>query len=281
MAAMIKKADLHTHSTASDGQHTPTEVVEKAAALGIEVLALTDHDTIDGWEEAVQAGSRLEIQVVRGVELSAKGYTTFHILGYGFPADAPVLAELCNRMKSRREERAFRLLAYLNEKKIPLFMEDVEEFAGGNIIGRVHFARAMVKQGYVSNTREAFDRYLDTEEYHEKIEGYKPSAQECIAAIRDSGGYAALAHPYQVGLENDGLDALVGRLTSDGLCAIECYYPKHTPEQTAFYRHLADKYHLHSTGGSDFHGERIKPGIYPTAWPLELNWLLKDDVKHT
>lgn len=118
------------------------------------------------------------------------------------------------------------------------------------IYTRPHFAQVMVRHGYVSTNREAFDRYLDTDEY-QKLERFKVSARDCIAAIRSDGGRAALAHPYQLGLDDERLEALIRQLKDSVLEAIECFYPRHTPEQTAFYLELARRYDLHVTGGSD------------------------------
>ena len=265
--------DLHTHSTASDGQYTPSELVKLAKERGLEVLALTDHDTVDGISEAVRAGERHGVRVLPGIELSAREYHTFHILGYGIEPKAPELAELCRRMKARRDERVDRLLAFLGEKGIELTAAEVEDIAGGDVIGRPHFAQAMVRRGYVAANREAFDRYLDTKEYHKKVERGKPSVKECITAIRAAGGTASLAHPYQIGIGNDELDRLASELAGYGLDAIECYYPKHTPEQKSFYLHLTEKYGLHVTGGSDFHGEKVKPDVELAALQLELDWM--------
>ena len=272
---MKKIADLHTHSTASDGQYTPSELIHLAKKRGLEVLALTDHDTLDGLDEAVQTGKELGVQVLRGVELGAKEYRSLHILGYGFSSDAPGLQRLCSWMKEGRDQRKYRIIDFLREKGLVLTLEEVEEIAGGNIIARPHFAQAMVKRGYVASNREAFDRYLDTPEYT-KIERQKPDMRTCVETIRGAGGRVSLAHPYQVKLPDDALEALVRTLVGYGLDAIECYYPCYTPEQQAFYLHLAEKYHLHITGGSDFHGERVKPDIAMAALPLELDWLTGD-----
>ena len=149
----------------------------------------------------------------------------------------------------------------------------MEELAGNAVIARPHFAQVMVRHGYVSTNREDFDRYLDTDEY-QKIERFKVSARDCIAAIRSDGGRAALAHPYQLGLDDERLEALIRQLKDSGLEAIECFYPRHTPEQTAFYLELARRYDLHVTGGSDFHGERVEPDITLKRWELNLTWLL-------
>lgn len=117
-------------------------------------------------------------------------------------------------MKARRDERSQLLLAFLRDKRVELSLSEVTEIAGGDIIGRPHFAQAMVKRGYVSTNREAFDRYLDTEEYHEKVERDKPSVRECIEAIKESSGKVSLAHPYQIGVSDEELDKLVVELTA-------------------------------------------------------------------
>lgn len=272
-------ADLHTHSTASDGQYAPAELVRLAHDRGIRLLALTDHDSLDGLSEALAAGEALGLPVLRGVELGAREYRNLHILGYGFSAAAPGLRELCAWMKKGRDERKYRIIDYLREKGLELTLEEVEEIAGGAIIARPHFAQAMVRRGYVQSNREAFDRYLDTAEYA-RIERAKPDARTCVEAIRAAGGRVSLAHPYQVGLEDAALDALVGQLAGYGLDAIECFYPKHTPAQRAFYLRLAEKHRLRVTGGSDFHGERVKPDVALAAWDLEADWLLETQRKN-
>ena len=267
-------ADLHTHSTASDGQYTPAELVWLAKDRRIEVLALTDHDTLDGMEAAVEAGETLGLRVLRGVELGAAEYENFHLLGYGVRPGAPELEALCEKFKTGRDQRNGRILDYLREKNRELTLEEVKEIAGGDIIGRPHFAQAMVRRGYVQNNREAFDRFLDTPEYHQKVKRFKASAETCLSAIKSAGGKASFAHPYQVGLDEEALEALVRALKDLGLDAIECRYPRHTPDQTAFYLRLVEKYGLRITGGSDFHGERVKPDVELAAWDLDLDWLL-------
>jgi len=269
---MIYKADLHTHSTASDGQYAPAELVRLAKARGVEMLALTDHDTMDGVDEAVGAGEALGLRVVRGVELSADDYLNLHILGYDFSPAA--LKGRLDSLKSGRNDRKYRIRDFLRTKGLEIPLDEVDEEAGGGSIGRPHFAKVMLRHGYVATRKEAFDRYLDTPEFQEIEKGTKPSAQECVEQIKAAGGKVSLAHPYQIVLNGETLEELVKRLKGYGLDAIECYYPIHTPEQTAEYLRLAQGYGLHITGGSDFHGEKNKPDHPLAAWELELDWLL-------
>lgn len=266
--------DLHTHTTASDGQYTPAELAALAKKRGLSVLAVTDHDTIAGVAEAQRAGSVLGLTVIRGVELSAKDYPNCHILGYGFRDGDTELARLCEQFRAGRDERKYKIVDFLREKGVELDLAEVEEIAGGEVIARPHFAQVMVRHGYVSTNREAFDRYLDTEEFRQKVKRFKADAKTCVEAIKAAGGKVSLAHPYQMGLPDDALEMLVQQLKGWGLDAIECFYPKYTPEQQKFYLHLADKYQLRCTGGSDFHGERVKPDVELAALELELDWLL-------
>lgn len=265
--------DLHIHSTASDGQYAPGELVQMAKEKGIDTLALTDHDTLDGLVEAAQAAAQYGVRLLRGVELSAGEYHNFHILGYQFRDDPASLQTLCERFQKGREEKKLLLLDFLHSKGVDITLDEVERLAGGKIIGRPHFAQALVQRGYVKTNQEAFERYLDTPEYHE-IKIFKLSARECIDAIKSSGGKASLAHPYQLQLDDSKLEGLVKKLSDWGLDAIECYYPKHTPTQQAFYLKLTEVYGLHATGGSDFHGEKVKPDVALARLDLDVGWLL-------
>lgn len=270
---MTAFSDLHTHTTASDGQYTPAELVQLAKDRGLSVLAVTDHDTIAGVSEAQRAGDTLGLLVIRGVELSAKEHTNFHILGYGFRDGDTELAHLCEKFRAGRDDRKYKIVDFLREKGVKIDLAEVEEIAGGEVIARPHFAQVLVKQGYVSTNREAFDLYLDTEEFRQRVKRFKADARTCIEAIKAAGGKVSLAHPYQMGLPDKELEALVGQLKGWGLDAIECFYPKYTRLQQAFYIHLAERYRLHQTGGSDFHGEKVKPDVELAALDLDLDWL--------
>ena len=270
---MVCFADLHTHSTASDGQYEPAELVKMAKAMGLDALALTDHDTAYGIPEAQEAGKRLGVRIIPGIEMSAIEYPTFHILGYGFSTAGTPLADFCVDLATGRRERAERIIAYLKGKGFSVSMEDVQEKAQGAVIGRPHFAALMVERNFVDNRREAFDMYLDTEEFHRDVDFAKPSGRECVEMIKASGGLVSLAHPYQIGLDTAELEALIRRMKDWGLDAIECWHSGHSQEMSALYLSLARKYGLHVTGGSDFHGERVKPGIELLRLALDLSWL--------
>lgn len=265
--------DLHTHSAVSDGQHSPTELVRLAKEAGIDVLAVTDHDTVDGVKEAVKAGRELGVRVVQGIELSAREYNTFHILGYGINSADPGLIALCEERRDCRDRRSRRIIEYLAGNGMDISLQEVEAVAGGVIIGRPHFARVMLAKGYITDFRQAFDQYLDTREYHDYLGNARPPVEQCIRVLKGAGGKVSLAHPHQIGINDDALERQVRELAALGLDAIECYYPKHTATQTAFYLELAKKYGLHVTGGSDFHGEKVKPEIRLAQLDLELDWL--------
>lgn len=266
-------ADMHTHSTASDGQHSPEELIGLAKEKGLELLALTDHDTIDGLEEAMAAGERAGIRVLPGVELGAKEYRSLHLLGYGFRIDDPGLSSFCARMKAARDERKYKIIDFLAEKGVYIDLSEVEAVAKGGVVARPHFARVMLEHGYIKSNREAYEKYLDTEEY-QRIAIKRLSARDCIEIIHGAGGKVSFAHPYQVKLDDGALEGLVRDLKGWGLDAIECYYTKHTPEMQAQYLALAKKYGLHVTGGSDFHGAFVKPDVPLAKLRLELGWLL-------
>lgn len=269
---MIYKAELHTHSTASDGQYTPAELAELVKRRGVEVWALTDHDNVGGVADAVKAGESLGLHVLCGVELSADDYLNLHILGYDF--SAPALQSWLDSLKGGRDNRKYRIRDYLRKKGVEIPLDEVDEEAAGGSVGRPHFARVMLRHGYVATRKEAFDLYLDTPEFAEMERGSKPTAQTCVEKIKEAGGKVSLAHPYQIVLNRETLEELVKRLKGYGLDAIECYYPIHTREQTAEYLTVAKKCGLHVTGGSDFHGEKNKPDHPLSAWELELDWLL-------
>lgn len=252
--------DLHTHSQCSDGQDTPEELVRSAAAAGITVLALTDHDNINGVPVARRTAETLGIRLISGIEISVQGAKELHILGYGVDEMDKGLHDFYEENRRLRIRRRDLLLKQLNAAGVPITLEDICRINNGKNSGRPHFARTLVAMGYADSIQDAFDRYLTTPEYY-AIERPKPAPEEGIAMIRRAGGVAVLAHPYILKLEDTAFRSLLRQLISYGLQGIECYYSKHTPEEMQYYAAIAEEYGLLKTCGSDYHGPSIKPDI--------------------
>lgn len=252
--------DLHTHSTASDGKLTPTDLVEYALKAGIEVLALTDHDTLSGLGEAGEAAGRIGLEFIPGVEISAEyNPGTMHMLGYFINPDNEELVQTLSWLRGGRDDRNHLILSRLAELGCPLDWDEVAALAGGETMGRPHIATAMVQRGYVASFKEAFDRYLGkgAAAYQDRE---KMTPERAIECIRGAGGLAVLAHPQTLSLSKEELSTLLGRLASLGLSGIEAYYYSHSEEETRLYLALAARHGLLVTGGSDFHG----PGMLET-----------------
>jgi predicted metal-dependent phosphoesterase TrpH len=257
----MKNIDLHTHTTASDGSFAPAEVVTMAHEAGLYALAITDHDTTAGVAEALAAGEKLTLEVVPGVELSVDHARlgSLHILGYFIQPGHPDLAGRLEDIRGGRGKRNEKILARLAELECPLKLEEIEQIAGGEVIGRPHLAQAMVKHGYVKTTQEAFDLYLARGK-PAYMERERMSPEEAVGRIRRAGGVAVWAHPGLVGLEESELEREVLKLVSAGLCGIECHYPEHSPQTTGLLLKLCRRHDLAPTGGSDFHGA-AKPAV--------------------
>jgi len=252
--------DLHTHTNKSDGQYTPSEVVTMAAARGISILAITDHDTVSGLAEGEARAAELRITFVPAIEISVEGNRDLHILGYYIDyADASLL-QLCENFMYLRTQREGRIFNYLRAYGVAPSEEQVKRYVTQGTAGRPHFARAMVEAGYAATVQDAFDRYLGTPEF-DAIERSKPPARDGIEAIMKAGGVPVLAHPALLKLNDKCLDALLYELSEYGLAGMECYYSMHSGEQTSRYLELAHKHGLLVTCGSDFHGEQTKPGV--------------------
>lgn len=252
--------DLHTHTTASDGSMKPSELVLHAKESGLKAIAITDHDTVEGMEEALAEGKRTGLEVLPGVEISADYEKEIHILGYFPCGNYRGISDVLEQLKKNRDERNPKIVKKLNDMGMKITMEEVlKEADDSKIIGRPHIAAVLAKKGYVSSIDEAFDKYLafGRPAYFKKD---KLSPGESIAAIKDAGGIAVLAHPGLMGYDNDKLDKLVAYLLDFGLKGIECYYVDHTPDETSNFIRIAKKYDMVVTGGSDFHGS-FKPDI--------------------
>lgn len=255
--------DLHTHSSASDGSLTPTQLVRHARNLGLKAIALTDHDTIGGNEEAAQAALSLGVEVVPGVEMSSHYPTgTMHILGYYLDFRNSGLAEELAHLQRIRLERNRAIAVKLKELGIDLEFEDVLKLAGPHgQVGRPHFARALVERGVVGSIDAAFERYLKKGAPAYSAKFRLPPA-EAIKLIRQAGGLAVLAHPFTLHLDDDPprFTSLMCELKEMGLAGIEVHYSEHRPKQEALYLAAAQECGLLLTGGSDFHGAN-KEGV--------------------
>ena len=249
--------DLHTHTNESDGTLSPSQLIAEAARRGVNVLAITDHDTFAGYDAAVPLASKADVALVRGIELSTRLYgESVHLLGYFPGSDA--LAEFRRwvlEMQASRRDRNVRLAARLRELGFDIRLEEAEALGRG-MTGRPHFARIMVRKGYVPDLRQAFDQYLD-ESAIAYVHRREPQFAESVKRVRDAGGIASLAHPTR--LRRDAA-ALMPELRAAGLDAIEAYHSDHSREETEAYLDLARRYGLKVTGGSDFHGD-VKPEV--------------------
>ncbi len=256
---MSRTIDLHTHSTASDGSFSPGELVRHAWENGLSAVALTDHDTVSGIEEALEMGKALGIEVIPGIEIGLEFKPEMHMLGYFFNNSYKKIGKVLDRLLNSREERNPRIIAKLNELGFNITMGDVRHNAGGSIIGRPHIAKALVDKGYVKDNNEAFEKYLASGKpaYFPKD---KLTPAEGIGEILEAGGIPVLAHPIYLGMDYSRLDGLLADMKKAGLKGIEAYYTENRYEDTGNLLRLAIKHELIPTGGSDFHGS-FKPDI--------------------
>ncbi len=251
--------DLHIHSTTSDGTMSPGELVHYAQKKGLSAIAITDHDTIDGVDEALAAGQSIDLEVVPGIELSAK-YCSYnvHLLGYLLDCRHKELHVALGQLQAGRIERNKKILVKLNQLGLKLQLHELEKSAGSGQTGRPHIARLMVEKGFVQSMDEAFEKYLG----HGGLaytSRFIYEAKEAIGIIQDAGGIAVLAHPLQLDKSVDNLDHALQQLCEMGLDGIEVYYPNHSRSFRKRLIVLADKHSLVMTGGSDYHGS-IRPG---------------------
>lgn len=259
--------DLHTHSTRSDGTTTPAETVRIAAAHGLAGLALTDHDTTQGWAEAAAACDRAGLRFVPGVELSTElGGRSVHLLGYFVdPGFAPLIEE-CDRLYNERTRRAQAIVAKLAAMGVAINFDDVAARAGGAPIGRPHIAAAMVAAGAVADHGSAFDGFIeDGGPAYVPKHALDPAGG--VALISAAGGVAVLAHP-GISTRDAPVDVdLLDRLTAAGLAGVEADHAGHDDEMRMFWRNAAQQRNLYVTGASDFHGERKDTSIGAATTP--------------
>jgi predicted metal-dependent phosphoesterase TrpH len=251
-------ADLHSHSTASDGSLTPTELVRLASEIGLRALAVTDHDTIGGLAEARAATRSLGLELIDGVELSVEDNDgRFHMLGYCFDPNSAEMADTLVDLRERRRRRNEKIIQRAHEIGLEITWDDILKHVGEDdeVVGRPHFAEALVENGYASSVQDAFDRFLASGQplYFPK-NGL--SSRDAIGLIHRAGGVAVMAHPSLTKWADPPvLEARLAYLKNEmGLDGVEARYNKHTLAQTESYLQIASRLELLVTGGSDFHG---------------------------
>ena len=257
--------DLHIHSTASDGTLSPAEILKLALKLKLKAIAITDHDTIDGSKEALQAGIPSSVKFLTGVEISASSppsisYTgSFHILGYSIRLDDPQLNKTLAVLQQARKNRNPQIVERLNRMGFKFTLEDVASEIGDGQLGRPHIARYMLKRGFVKTIDEAFKKYI-AQGKPAYVDKYRVDCEKAIEMILNAGGIPVLAHPILLGIDKNETQNLFALLKDMGLKGIETHYPENSPEMSAFYIELAQRYGFLKTGGTDFHGS-LKPDI--------------------
>ncbi len=249
------KADLHTHTTASDGMNSPADNVKMASELGLQAIAITDHDTVAGLKEALEAGQQLGIEVVPGVEISTvMKQQDIHILGYYMRFDDPLFQQRLEQLRDTRTRRNQMIIERLQSLNVPITFEDVlegvQDKSTDDTVGRPHIADVLIRKGIVASMEEAFNEFLGKggKAY---VNPPRIEPAEAIKWIREAGGRAVIAHP---GIYGD--DELVQTIITGGVDGIEAYHSDHSPDEEQRYAALAEAHGLIITAGSDYHGKR-------------------------
>ncbi|MFC1846378.1 PHP domain-containing protein, partial [Chloroflexota bacterium] len=244
------KADLHLHTTASDGRLEPQELVKLAAETGLDVIAITDHDTIDGVSPSLIAAEKYpSLTVIPGLEISTDvSNGEVHILGYFIDYTDDNLLNRLNEMRNSRELRAKKMVAKLNDLSMEIKWQRVQELAQDGTVGRPHIAQALLEAGYINSMREAFDKYI-SHSGPAYVERDKMLPVDAVKLITNAKGLPVLAHPTYVG----NLNKLIPDLIKAGLIGLEACYGKYTPGEIRRMKEMAGRYGLIPTGGSDYH----------------------------
>ncbi len=256
----MNTVDLHTHSIYSDGTYTPEEIVRLAAEKGLAAVALTDHDTLEGVEEALHYGRVYNVQVIPGIEVSTEFEgTEIHIVGLFAGNDNKEFNDALEKLRESRINRNAEMVKRLNEIGVPVEYENVLKYAKGNVVSRAHIAKEIANIGYANSINDAFNKFVgkDKPAY---VKRKVMSRRDTLRLIAESGGIAVLAHPLLYKLESSDLEKMVGELARCGLRGIEAYYSTHSEKDTEYIKSVAERFDLKLSGGSDFHGEN-KPNI--------------------
>lgn len=242
--------DLHVHSTYSDGENTPEQLIEMAKTCGLASIALTDHDSVGGIKAFVEKGIETQIGTIPGIEFTSEFQKSeIHILGYFIDYESQELLGILNKIQKDRKDRIVKIVQKLNKIGIEISADDVFEIAKNDSPGRPHVAKALIRSGAVSTFKEAFDRFIG-HKGPAYVGHYKLTPFEAVKLIRQVKGAPVFAHPAV-----SDRDSIIPELMACGLKGIEVFYPTHRPEQVERYKNIAKKFELIMTGGSDFHGE--------------------------
>ena len=245
------KADLHIHTTASDGVFTPSKVVLRAKEKHVNLLAITDHDCIFGISEAKACAAKMDMQIISGVELSTGGGAEVHVLGYGIDENNEKLNAFLQEMRCERRERAAKICQKLKEIGKPI--ELPEEYMNGNLaLGRPQIARAMMAKGYVSSVQQAFEKYIGSG-CPAYVERRKIATADAVRFLRDIDCVPVLAHPSLIRMTEEEMNSAISSWIDAGLMGVEIYHPAMFESHREKWRPIAKKYNLLITGGSDFH----------------------------
>ena len=249
--------DLHSHTLHSDGERSPAELLAEAAAAGIQVLSVTDHDTVAGIGECAAAAAQVGIRLIPGIELSCQLHgREVHILGHLLDPASPGLLRLAAGMMAERRERMVRMIDRAREAGLSgITLEKVAAYGGGENFGRPHLARALVAAGHATSVKDVFDRLL-----HSRgplfVDRHRLSVREATDLVHAAGGTASVAHPGANQISQHELKGMAG----EGLDAVEALHPEHVPSQAEAYQRWGEALGLLVTAGSDFHGPRVQPG---------------------
>ncbi len=251
--------DLHTHSNCSDGSMSPRELVFHAAERGLKAIALSDHDTVAGIDEALAAGKEYGVEVVPAIEFSVQSQTETHILGFYIDHKSDLIKEALSNINSVRWQRTLNTCDKLRGLGFDVTIEEAQAIAPAGIIGRAHFARLLVEKGYTESVKEGFDKYLANG--RPAYDGTQYLTAEAAVKLIDAlGGVSFVAHPHLIRLDDASLRAFLIELKSAGLCGIEGYYNEYTPEMQSYFCNLAKELGLEISGGTDYHA-KMKPHI--------------------
>ena len=270
--------DLHTHTKGSDGDKTPQELIDLAINRGIEALAITDHDTTDSIETAINYAMGRKILLIPGVEFAAKvDKGQMHILGLFIDYQNEELKQKLLFMKNERESRNAKFIEEFNKLGFQITLEELKNVSNGKIIGKPHFAKVFLQKGYIKEKEEIFRDYFNKSPFKE-IKRTMYTSKEIIETIKKTNGIAVLAHPQSLKLEENELVKTIKELKNYGLDGLECYHSNQTLEEMNEFKKIANEYDLIITKGSDYHGPITKPEI-ELGTGKENNIAIADDNK--